>query len=92
MTADAYISALYREFTDAMTEVLAENAVGLARRGRLARAGRPLKSTLTSPRQDIFSLWKLHLIIGKRYKPVPAEHDAMGRVRGYARDARARYN
>lgn len=26
------------EFTSALTEVLAENAVGLARRGRLARA------------------------------------------------------
>jgi hypothetical protein len=33
------ISMLYREFADALTEVLAENAVGLlARRGRLARA------------------------------------------------------
>jgi hypothetical protein len=32
------ISTLYREFTDALTEVLAENAVGPARRGRLARA------------------------------------------------------
>jgi len=32
------ISALYREFTEALTEVLAENVVGPARRGRLARA------------------------------------------------------
>jgi hypothetical protein len=32
------ISALYGEFTAALTEVLAENAVGPARRGRLARA------------------------------------------------------
>jgi hypothetical protein len=32
------ISMVYREFADALTEVLAENAVGLARRGRLARA------------------------------------------------------
>ena len=32
------ISMLYREFADALTAVLAENAVGLARRGRLARA------------------------------------------------------
>jgi hypothetical protein len=32
------ISSLYQEFTDALTEVLAENAVGPARRGRLARA------------------------------------------------------
>jgi hypothetical protein len=32
------ISALYQEFTDALTEVLAENAGNPARRGRLARA------------------------------------------------------
>ena len=32
------ISAVYSEFTEALTEVLAENAVGPARRGRLARA------------------------------------------------------
>jgi len=31
-------SAICLEFTNALTEVLAENAVGLARRGRLARA------------------------------------------------------
>jgi hypothetical protein len=28
----------YREFTEALTDILAENAVGPARRGRLARA------------------------------------------------------
>jgi hypothetical protein len=38
MSPGADISALYHEFTDALTEVLAENAVGPARRGRLARA------------------------------------------------------
>jgi hypothetical protein len=32
------ISTLYREFTDALTEVLAENSASPARRGRLARA------------------------------------------------------
>ena len=37
------IAALYREFTDALTEVLAENAVGPARRGRLARARAAVK-------------------------------------------------
>ena len=37
------ISALYSEFTAALTEVLAENAVGLARRGRLARARAAVK-------------------------------------------------
>jgi hypothetical protein len=38
MSSSTEISALYREFTDALTEVLAENATGSARRGRLARA------------------------------------------------------
>src|SRR5262249_26585101 len=43
MTSGTDISALYREFTDALTEVLAENAVGPARRGRLARARAAVK-------------------------------------------------
>jgi hypothetical protein len=43
MSADANIEALYGEFTDALTEVLAENAVGPARRGRLARARATVK-------------------------------------------------
>jgi hypothetical protein len=37
------ISALYSEFTDALTGVLAENAIGPARRGRLARARAAVK-------------------------------------------------
>jgi hypothetical protein len=37
-------SALCHEFTDALTEVLAENAVGPARRGRLARARAAVKN------------------------------------------------
>ena len=43
MTSSTDISALYHEFTDALTEVLAENSVGLARRGRLARARAAVK-------------------------------------------------
>ena len=43
MSSASGISALYREFTDALTEVLAENAVGLVRRGRLARARAAVK-------------------------------------------------
>jgi hypothetical protein len=43
MNTGADISALYREFTDALTEVLAESAGGLARRGRLARAHAAVK-------------------------------------------------
>jgi hypothetical protein len=36
-------SALCDEFTDALTEILAENVVGPARRGRLARARAAVK-------------------------------------------------
>ena len=38
MSNGADISTLYREFTQALTDVLAEHAVGPASRGRLARA------------------------------------------------------
>jgi hypothetical protein len=44
MSAETDISTLYREFSDALTEVLAETAVGLARRGRLARARAAVKN------------------------------------------------
>jgi hypothetical protein len=37
------ISGVYIEFTAALTEVLAENAVGPTRRGRLARARAAVK-------------------------------------------------
>jgi hypothetical protein len=37
------ISTLYHEFTDALTEILAENAVGPTRRGRLARTRAAVK-------------------------------------------------
>ena len=43
MTSGTDISALYLEFTNALTEVLAENSVGPARRGRLARARAAVK-------------------------------------------------
>jgi hypothetical protein len=43
MRSGTDISALYREFAAALTEVLAENAVGPARRGRLARAPAAVK-------------------------------------------------
>jgi hypothetical protein len=38
MSEGSDISVLYREFADALTEVLAENAVGPARRGRLCKS------------------------------------------------------
>ena len=43
MSSGTDISALYSEFTNALTEVLAENAVGPARRGQLARARATVK-------------------------------------------------
>jgi hypothetical protein len=43
MTTSTDISALYREFTDALTEVFAETAGKPARRGRLARAHAAVK-------------------------------------------------
>ena len=43
MSSSTDISILYREFTEALTEVLAENAVGPARRGQLARTRAALK-------------------------------------------------
>jgi hypothetical protein len=43
MSSSTDISALYREFTDALTEVLAENANGPTRRGRLARTRAVIK-------------------------------------------------
>jgi hypothetical protein len=43
MSSSADISTLYREFTQALTGVLAEHAVGPASRGRLARARAAVK-------------------------------------------------
>jgi hypothetical protein len=43
MSSSSDISTLYHEFTEALTEVLAENAIGVARRGRLARARSAVK-------------------------------------------------
>jgi hypothetical protein len=43
MSEGSDISVLYREFASALTEVLAENAVGPTRRGRLARARATVK-------------------------------------------------
>jgi hypothetical protein len=43
MSSSTHISSLYREFADALRDVLAENAVGLASRGRLARTRAAVK-------------------------------------------------
>ena len=54
MATAADISALYQEFTEALTEVLAENSVGPARRGRLARARAALKKHPKYSEHDYF--------------------------------------
>ena len=54
MATAADISALYQEFTEALTEVLVENSVGLARRGRLARARAALKKHPKYSEHDYF--------------------------------------
>jgi hypothetical protein len=43
MTGAADISLLYQEFTEALTEVLAENSLGPTRRARLAGARAAIK-------------------------------------------------
>jgi hypothetical protein len=68
MSEGSDISVLYREFADALTEVLAENAVGLARRGRLARARATVKKHPNYSDGAIFVRSKLLLRIGKRCK------------------------
>ena len=58
MDSGTDISVLYREFTDALTEVLAENAVG--RRAVVGSRGHapPSKGTLSTANMNIFWLWK----------------------------------
>ena len=53
MSSSTDISTLYREFTDALTEVLAENAVGPARRGRSLEVALPSRSTPITASMDI---------------------------------------
>jgi hypothetical protein len=43
MSSARDISTLYQEFSEALAEILAENVVGPARRGRLARASAAVK-------------------------------------------------
>jgi hypothetical protein len=68
MSTETDISALYREFTDALTEVLAETAVGPARRGRLARARAALKKHPEYSEHAYSWRWRTHLKIGNSCK------------------------
>jgi hypothetical protein len=73
MNTGADISTLYREFTDALTEVLAESAGGLARRGRLARARAVVKKHPDYTESGHFVAVKTHSKIGKPYKTLLAK-------------------
>jgi hypothetical protein len=54
MSTNTDISVLYREFTDSLTEVLAETAGTPVRRGRLARPTSPLKGMQIITNMNIF--------------------------------------
>jgi hypothetical protein len=54
MSTGTDISALYREFTDALTEVLAETAGNPTRRGRLARARAVVKRHANCSEREYF--------------------------------------
>ena len=68
MSASTDISELYREFTDAPTEVLAENAIGPARRGHSQERGLRLSGILTTASPDIFKQSTLLSTTGKLCK------------------------
>jgi hypothetical protein len=69
MSTSNDILTLCNEFTNALTEVLAENAVGPARRGRLARARAHVKKHPDYNEHAYFlALWKPHSRSGKPCK------------------------
>ena len=68
MNTQADIRALCCEFTDALTEVLAENAIGAARRGRVARAHAAVKRHPNTMNMHFVWQWRLRLCNGKPYK------------------------
>jgi hypothetical protein len=65
MSEGSDISVLYREFADALTEVLAENAVGPLGAADLQGHGPPSNTTPTIAMRGIFVRSKLSLRIGK---------------------------
>ena len=78
MSSSADISTLYREFTEALTDVLAEHAVGPASRGRLARARAALKKHSEYSEHEYFlavesafQLWEALQTSGHVERPAP---------------------
>jgi hypothetical protein len=80
MSSGTHISTLYREFADALTDVLAENAVGLVSRGRLARTRAAVNKHPDYSEHGYFLAVEWHLNIGKpcktsvRHKRLPTSH------------------
>ena len=68
MNTQADIRALCCEFTDALTEVLAENAIGAARRGRVPEHTWPSNGTPNTMNMHFVWQWRLRLCTGKPYK------------------------
>ena len=78
MSSGADILTLYREFTQALTDVLAEHAVGPASRGRLARARAAVKKHSEYSEhgyflavETAFQQWEALQTGGHRERPSP---------------------
>jgi hypothetical protein len=79
MSTSADISVLYREFTDSLTEVLAETAGTPVRRGRLARAHAAVKKHPNYNEHEYFLASRQHSRNGKECKTSAAKT-----INGYA--------
>jgi hypothetical protein len=80
MTEGANISTLYRQFTQALMDVLAEQAIGPASRGRLARARATVKKHPEYSEhgyflavEDAFKQWEVLQTVGQRDQPQPEQ-------------------
>ena len=80
MTEGADISTLYREFTQALMDVLAEQAIGPASRGRLARARATVKKHPEYSEhgyflavEAAFKQWEVLQTVGHRDQPQPEQ-------------------
>jgi hypothetical protein len=80
MSTSTDISTLYREFTEALTEVLAENAVGPARRADWRERALRSKGTLNTARPGICKLSMPPSTTGKLYKSQAGDIDNLGKL------------
>lgn len=81
MRTEADLTALCNEFTNALTEVLAENAVGLARRGRSCEGtccGQ--KSILNTMNMHFAWRWRRRSLSGKRCRTSVTNTDPISEI------------